>query len=273
MDSPKKFTSEQENSNFTLPRGGSQGTNGEGPLRFLNMISIRSAAVAFLITLTGCSSTSLLKPSKLVSAPLEAVGLKKSPLVAKILCLWEASEGQGLDEKPARGFAGQIIFFGYGEATPVKTDGIVRIYEYTDYDADDPDPEPAHVFVFDNGGWNAHRTEGTLGQTYNCFLPYVEKKTGHVVCALRVEYEAKDGRKVSSPFTEVTLAAKTSTKPPGALTRNIVKNKRFGIQQVNGERPAEKTARKLESTTIKIPASLRQENTPTDQPRTRLLKM
>ena len=209
------------------------------------------------VFVTGCSSTSLLKPSSLVSAPLKAVGLKKSPPVAKILCLWEAAEGQGLDEKPSRGFAGQIMFFGYGEPTPIQTDGIVRIYEYTDYDPNDEDPEPAHIFTFDNGGWNAHRTHGTLGETYNCFLPYVEKKTGHVVCALRVEYEAKDGRKVSSPFTEVTLAAKTSTKPPGALTRNIVKKKATGIQQVSGEQPAEKPARKLESTTISIPSSLR----------------
>lgn len=209
------------------------------------------------ILLSGCSSINMTKPSSLVSAPLKAVGLKKSPRVAKILCLWEAAEGQGLDEKPSRGFAGQVMFFGYGEATPIKTDGIVRIYEYTDYDPDEAEPEPAHVFVFDNGGWNAHMAEGTLGRTYNVFLPYVEKKTNHVVCALRVEYESKDGRKTSSPFTQVTLAAKTSSKPAAALTRNIVKKKESGIRQVSGEQPQKVPERKLESTTIKLPSSLR----------------
>lgn len=171
--------------------------------------------------------------------------------------MWEPAEGQGLDEKPSRGFAGQIIFFSHGDPEPIRVSGTVRIYEYTNYDENEEDPQPDHIFQFNDGGWNAHRAEGTLGQTYNVFLPYVKKDKGHAVCALRVEFESKDGRKVSSAFTQVTLASKTSAKPAAALRRNIIQNK------TNRDTPGVVTDmrtesdgqphRKLESTTIKLP--------------------
>lgn len=210
----------------------------------------------------GCSSTGLLKNSSyLLTAPVSAIaGKKKAKPVAKILCLWEAAEGQGLDEKPSRGFAGQVMFFGYGEASPIAAHGTVRIYEYVDFDANDEDPKPVHEFVFDDGGWNAHRVTGTLGQSYNVFLPVVQKKKEHVVCALRVEFESEDGRIISSPFTEVTLAAKTSNRPAAALQRNIVKDEKPKVRQASAVRRQElskqEVRKKLESTTIKLPVSL-----------------
>lgn len=205
--------------------------------------------------LVGCSSTSFLQTSTaMLNAPAAMLKAARAPdSVSKMLCLWEAAEGQGLDEKPARGFAGQIMFFTHGKASPIKVKGTVRIFEYVDFDSDDEDPVPAHIFTFDSGAWNAHRADGTLGQSYNVFLPYVQKDKRHAVCALRVEIETEDGRKVSSPFTEVTLASKTSTRPAQAMQRDVVKQTEKNNSNVEqSSKPAEK--RKLESMTIQLPS-------------------
>lgn len=215
------------------------------------MIGLCLAAAGGLV---GCSSTSLLQTStSMLNAPAAIIKRARTPApVSKMLCLWEAAEGQGLDEKPARGFAGQIMFFTHGKASPIKVNGTVRIFEYVDFDDGDEDPTPAHVFTFDSGAWNAHRAEGTLGQSYNVFLPYVKKDKRHAVCALRVEIETEDGRKVSSPFTEVTLASKTSSRPAKAMQRDIVS--RSEKTNSKAQQPEPKEERKLESMTIQLPS-------------------
>jgi len=207
---------------------------------------------ALFISTAGCSSTSLLK---VPAAMLDSVRPQKS--VGKILCLWEPAEGQGIDEKPSRGFAGQILFFAPGEASPIKTKGIVRIFEYADFDSDQEDPKPIHQFNFDSGAWAAHHTESTLGHSYNVFLPLVQKRKGHVVCALRVEYESESGQIVSSPYTSVTLASKTSHQSASALQRSIIRHpeaEKFAINKDGASAASgpQKQA-KLESLTIQLP--------------------
>ena len=149
------------------------------------------------------------------------------------------------------------MFFSPGEPSPVKVNGIVRIYEYVDFDDSLSEHQPIHEFIFDDGGWNAHRTESTLGETYNVFLPYVLKDGRHNVCALRVEFESEDGRKVSSPYTEVTLASKTTRKATQALARDIVTNKETkrgkDVSMVSASKKTEE-AESLESMSIKLPA-------------------
>lgn len=193
-----------------------------------------------------------------MNAPAAMINSVRRPdPVSKLLCLWEPAEGQGLDEKPSRGFAGQIMFFSPGKATPIKVKGTVRIFEYVNFDAEDEDPTPAHTFTFDSGAWEAHRAEGTLGHSYNVFLPYVRKDKKHSVCALRVEIETEDGQKVSSPYTEVTLASKTSSRPASAMKRDIVeraqKSNTPKIQQATHSKAKEE--RKLESMTIQLPSN------------------
>ena len=116
---------------------------------------------------------------------------------ARILCLWEAAEGQGLDGQPSRGFAGQILFFGPGDAAPFPVHGTIRIFEYDNFDPNENSPKPIHAFVFDDGGWNAHRSESTMGESYNVFLPYVKHHAGRAKCALKVEFTAEQYRRPS----------------------------------------------------------------------------
>lgn len=179
--------------------------------------------------LTGCSTSSFLKTSgDILQAPVRLVtGRNSTQSVSKILCLWESAQGQGLDGKPSRGFAGQLMFFEHGNPSPVKVDGQVVIYQYKDYDPDDEDHHLIHTFRFDSAAWQVHRAEGTLGHTYNVFLPFVEKHKDRVNCALRVEIVLPSGRTVSSPYTEVTLAGKKNGSQ-GTQRQPFVTNRQIG---------------------------------------------
>ncbi|MCP4510530.1 MAG: hypothetical protein GY826_29490 [Fuerstiella sp.] len=225
-----------------------------------NTVAILAIVAAITASATGCSSF-LHTSAAIIKSPVSFVSaIRAEKRIVKILCLWEPAEGQGLDGRPSRGFAGQILMFAHGSPSPISVHGKISIYEYVNFDPDDVDPQPIHKFTFDDGGWNAHRTESTLGESYNVFLPYVVKNNGHATCALRVEYTSEEGRVISSPYTEVTLTAKTSNKPLSALRRNILSDsgerstdrdhksgRRNPDAELEGEVPT------IESTTIALP--------------------
>lgn len=230
-----------------------------------NTVSILTLIAVITASATGCS-TFLHTSTAIIKSPVAfvtSIGVEKR--IVKILCLWEPAEGQGLDGKPSRGFAGQILMFAHGSPSPIPVHGTISIYEYVNFHPDEVDPQPIHKFTFDDGGWNAHRTESTLGESYNVFLPYVVKNNGHATCALRVEYTSPEGRVMSSPYTEVTLTAKTSNRPLSALRRNILSDaeprsivgdresaRRNSVTELEDEVPT------IDSTTIALPrAALR----------------
>ena len=211
------------------------------------------ALLAF--TLVGCSSTSLVRTSSaLLKAPVEFVSGRSQPKpLSKILCLWEAAEGQGLDEKPSRGFAGQVMFFEHGNPTPVQVAGEVVIYQYKDYDPDAEEHTLLHTCRFDSGAWKAHRTEGTLGDTYNVFLPFTEKHKDRIVCALRVEITLANGHKISSPYTEVTLAGK-KVRITDEQRKAFVRNRQIGgTAEAATPAPQQTAAQSLDTLTIQLP--------------------
>jgi hypothetical protein len=214
---------------------------------------------------TGCSSL-LHTSAAIIKSPVAFVSaIRAEKRIVKILCLWEPAEGQGLDGRPSRGFAGQILLFPHGSPSPIPVHGKIHIHEYVHFDPDDEDPQPAHRFTFDDGGWNAHRTESTLGETYNVFLPYVLKDKGHASCALRVEYISPEGRVISSPYTEVQLAARTSNRPESAIRRDILSAPRPRStakgRKSAGRTPvieAEPKVSAMDTTTFTLPQAARQ---------------
>ncbi|MEO2015888.1 MAG: hypothetical protein ABGZ53_16125 [Fuerstiella sp.] len=230
-----------------------------------NTMATLTIVAAITASATGCSSL-LHTSAAFIKSPVQFVNtIRAEKRIVKILCLWEPAEGQGLDGRPSRGFAGQILMFAHGSPSPIPVHGTTSIYQYVNFDPDEVDPLPIHKFTFDDGGWNAHRTESTLGETYNVFLPYVVKNKGHATCALRVEYTSPEGRVISSPYTAVTLTAKTSNKPLSALRRNILsdsKPRSIDRDRKSGRRTpfaeSEDEVPTLESTTITLPrAALR----------------
>ena len=207
------------------------------------------------LTISGCSSSSFLKTSSaLLKAPVDFVSGKSQPRpVGKILCLWEAAEGQGLDEKPSRGFAGQVMFFEHGNPTPVQVAGDIVIYQYKDYDPDAEEHTLLHTFRFDSGAWQVHRTKGTLGDSYNVFLPFTEKHKDRVTCALRVEVTLENGRKVSSPYTEVNLAGK-KVRITDAQRNSFIRNRQIGGKAVTtAPAPKQSAQQALDTLTIELP--------------------
>lgn len=170
-----------------------------------------------------------------------------------MLCLWEAAEGQGLDEKPSRGFAGQVMFFEHGNPTPVQIAGDVVIYQYKNYDPDAEEHTLLHTFRFDSGAWQAHRARGTLGDSYNVFLPFADKHKERVTCALRVELTLENGRKISSPYTEVTLAGK-KINISDAQRQSFIKNRHIGGKSESAVPAPKQTAQQaLNTLTIELP--------------------
>ena len=209
--------------------------------------------LAMLILIgSGCSSTSLFRdPGQLIGRP------KFQSQVARILCLWEPAQGTGVDGKAARGFAGQILFFGPGSDAAVRVSGEVRISEYDNFDADGDEMEPLHVFTFSADAWDVHRTEGTLGHSYSVFVPYMQKHKDAAQCALRVEFVNSDGRVVASDTTEVMLPGKKSMRTAAPMQRSISRETQRRTSPAIVRNPANPeppvVSDQLETTTIRLP--------------------
>jgi hypothetical protein len=228
--------------------------------RYLLLFTILVSVVA------GCADTSFIRTtSKFVPGLRDK---SKAKQAARILCLWETAEGQGLEEQTTRGFAGQILFFGYGEPAPIQVHGEVRIYQYDNFDPDERSPKPIHVFVFDDGGWNAHEAETTVGHSYNVFLPYVNDSAAAAHCALKVEYIPKTGRPISSPITEIKLdGGRRRKRNQQALTHDVMSHSKSTPARNPGTPATEKSSkssyvsqtriegRQLDSLTIQLPNS------------------
>ena len=217
---------------------------------------IWSALILMMASVIGFATTSTLvrDPGRLIGKP------RAEQHISRVLCLWEASKGTGVDGKPARGFVGQILFFGGGNDAAVQVDGDVRIIEYDAYSADQDDPTPLHTFTFKADAWDVHRTEGSLGHSYSVFIPYMQKHKDTVNCGLRVEFVGPDGRVTASDMTEVLLPGRGSLASTGPLQRAVIQNssRRVGANSNQHLRPEalseKKDPSKLETTTIALPA-------------------
>jgi len=191
--------------------------------------------------LTGCATTTTLlrEPSVLVRDPGSLVGRPKvEKNVAKIVALWEPSSGKGIDNLNARGFTGQILFFGSGCETGARVHGKVNIYEYDNFNPDSLDePELIHTFSFEPDAWNVHHSEGTFGHSYRVFVPYVQKHRDQVHCGLKVEIVLEDGRTVSTQPTDVLLPGRNTDSESTNKTRGFVRNSQIksDIEAMTGE--------------------------------------
>lgn len=206
-----------------------------------------------LVICGGCAQTSFMKPP---GQYLPSALKKSSQQPTRILCLWETAEGQGLDGQSSRGFAGQILFFGYQDAAPITVDGTVRIYQYDEFDPEERNPKPIHVFVFDSAGWNKHLAESTVGESYNVFLPYVKRENGSALCALKVEYIPKKGRSIFSPITEITLEGRRTRARTRSVTDREVSHRQAAASSRHAASDSPRTSPQddeLDTLTIRLP--------------------
>jgi hypothetical protein len=232
----------------------------------MSRIHFPQASIAMLMTLllAGCSaSQSVIRdPSRLVRDPGVIIGRPKyEPNVIRIVSLWEPASGRDPNDKPARGFAGQVLFFGPSSQAGSRIHGKVVIYEYKNFDPEaSEDPTPLHSFTFEPDAWELHRTEGTLGHSYNCFIPLMSSSREQENCALMVEYIDEDGRKVRSEYVEVLLPSRSASTAAAKATRGFVRESQIGgkLLQASATTATQPPATdsqpdKLESLSIPLP--------------------
>ena len=169
------------------------------PVRFLVLLLLLSMSIS------GCTSLALStwdwkSTKKFASA--------KKPAV-EIVALWEAAEGKGVDGMPTRGFAGQLLFFQHNNSSPVYVKGEIMIHLYDDQGSDIEQNKPIHQYKFDEGAWQVHAVESTLGPAYQVFIPYVRKGRDQAECALRVQLTQEGSSDIYSRMISVKLEGKT----------------------------------------------------------------
>jgi len=204
--------------------------------------------------LAGCQAGSLLRhPGTLIRDPGRLVGRPRVERnIGRIVTLWEAAHGKDEKGRNARGFAGQILFFGPGGQTGCRVNGKVVISVFDEYDPESEDePSLLHQYEFDDDAWEAHRGEGTLGHSYSVFIPYTRSHRNQVNCGLKVELIHQDGRTVSSQETEVLLPGKNTTQAAASRTRGFVRDRE--IDPGKKVTPASATDSPAAMDTISIP--------------------
>lgn len=154
----------------------------------------------------------------------------KNP-VTQVICVWQPAEGVGLDEQPARGFAGQIVFLTANSPTPVEVEGDVTIYLFDDHGTPEQRSQPLHMFRFDEGSWQTYLTPTTWGPTYQLFIPYVRKGAHRASCSLAVKIETPEGRRVSSDMANIVLPG-TGSLADGTSSRYAPEHSRFPAGRV-----------------------------------------
>ncbi len=209
-----------------------------------------------VVLLTGCQSGSTLirTPSLLLQDPGQLVGRPRYERnLAKIVTIWEPSQGKDMNGLNSRGFAGQILFFGAENESGARVRGKVLISLYDDYQPDLlEEPTLLHRFEFDADAWEMHRGEGTLGHSYSVFIPYVNAENKNQVnCALKVEIQPDGGLPVSSRETEVLLPGRNTVSHAAARTRGFVENRNH--REINHSTPQRKT--QLETMSIPLPGN------------------
>lgn len=211
-----------------------------------------------VVLLTGCQAGSLLRnPGTLLRDPGRIVGRPRVERnIGRVVTLWEAAHGKDENGRNARGFAGQILFFGPGGQTGCRVNGKVVISVFDEYDPESEDePSLLHRYEFDEEAWEAHRGEGTLGHSYSVFIPYARSHRNQVNCALKVEFIQPDGRTASSQETEVLLPGKNTVQAAAGRTRGFVRDRQIepGKKVTPASASATEPADALDTISIPLP--------------------
>lgn len=158
------------------------------------------SGLLFFFLISGCATPRLFdwRKSNIETAT------ERNP-VARIVCIWEPSEGNGTDGLPTRGLAGQIMFFTNGQPEPVRVTGDVRVYLFDDHGTQEEQKKPIRQFDFLGDAWTVHLSESTLGPAYNVFVPYTRKHQWRAQCSLRVRLIPEAGSPIFSETVHVTL--------------------------------------------------------------------
>ncbi len=179
----------------------------------------------------------------------------------RILCMWQPADGVGVDEKPARGVAGQIFFFTRGGVMPVEVDGDVRVFLFDDQGSEEQQGTPLEQFDFVKGSWKAQLVGTQFGPAYQLFVPYGRKGHHQTELALRVRLTPPSGPVIFSDMAKVVLPGyeKKHTDDENSTASNVPTKNAGGELSVSpavaasddGSRP-EITPERIQETYLQI---------------------
>ncbi len=175
-------------------------------------MSSRLACVVLvgILTVSGCGGGKSIR--RWFGGPKEYPKATAENPATEVISVWEPAEGTGVNGLPSRGFAGQVMFFTRNSPEPVQVNGDIRIYLFDDTGAVEERKKPIHQFDFTPEAWNTHITDGTLGASYNVFIPYTKDNPYQTRCTLRVRIQQPNKPPVFSEAIAVTL--------PGPIAKN-----------------------------------------------------
>lgn len=140
--------------------------------------------------------------------------------IAEIISIWQPAEGTGLNNVPARGFAGQVLFLAPGGDAPVRVEGDVRVYVFDDQGTAEERSKPIHQFDFPAKVWDSFAHKGSLGLAYHVFIPYTKSGDHMADCTIRIRLTPTNGPVRFSDGVRVRLVGhvpdQTATATPPA---------------------------------------------------------
>ena len=150
----------------------------------------------------------------------------------EVVCLWQPARGSGLNGLPARGLAGRVMFFTRGSATPVPVEGDIRIYMFDDQGTEEEQTRPIHQFDFRAEDWQTFLQEGSLGPTYNIFVPYVRDSYREARCTLQLRFTPKSGPVLYSDLQSTTLPGIVSAGQSAPLQSGNKSNPALAVHTI-----------------------------------------
>lgn len=182
-------------------------------------VVLATSLVLLGLIISGCSSVTSMfrKDSKIKYAD-------SKHRAVRCLCLWQPAEGNW-DNKPVRGFAGQLFFLSNNGGDPVAIRGDVRVYVFDDQGDESEQAKPVHTFDFNKGAFNHYLTKTQFGPAYNIFIPYTRTGQTQTECAVRLRLVEKDGTSVFSEMVYVTLPGTNPNADgePAGISDKLVK--------------------------------------------------
>ena len=184
-----------------------------GPTRAVRQAWMIAVLAISLACSSGCATSGLFSSWTHKDEVPKATA--KNPAV-RCLCLWEPAEGTGVDNKPARGVAGQIFFFTRDSVSSVAIEGDVRIFVFDDQGSEEEQSKPLHQFDFKDNTFKAFLTPTQFGPAYQLFVPYSRKGRHQAELAIRIRLAQEGAPPVFSDITKVVLNGHERIKPTAA---------------------------------------------------------
>jgi hypothetical protein len=193
----------------------------------LTQIAGLAAIAAAVLTTTGCSNFSEMKPSKMFSLdntwPFKDKDKPHEGKPVRMVCTWSDTVMSQAGTKPQRGFGGRVMFYEKDEKQPILVDGQLCVYAFDETGRAPTDNKPTRRYVFPAEQIPLHMSKSELGTSYSFWLPWDDAGGPRTEVGLICRFEPKGGAVVTSeqakqklPGTEPVIAATTDgpTKPP-----------------------------------------------------------